>query len=106
MSYNIRNGKAEDGVNHWENRKHRVVATIESAKPDLLGLQEVYPFQRDFLLENLSGVTSVGIGRNGEDSESATILVSESRFKILDSGTFWLSNTPDKQSISWSWLAY
>ncbi|MBT4519454.1 MAG: endonuclease/exonuclease/phosphatase family protein [Halieaceae bacterium] len=106
MSYNIRNGKAADGINNWEKRKHRVVAMIESVKPELLGLQEVYPFQRDFLLENLSGFASVGIGRNGEDSESVSILVSKSRFRILDSGTFWLSDTPAEKSITWSWLAY
>jgi len=106
MSYNIRNGKAADGINHWEKRKHRVVAMIEAVKPELLGLQEAYPFQRDFLLENLSGFTSIGIGRDGEDSESVSILVSKSRFRILDSGTYWLSDTPAEKSITWSWLAY
>ncbi len=97
MSYNIRNGKADDGINHWEKRKHRVLAMIEAVKPELLGLQEAYPFQRDYLLENLSGFTSIGIGRDGQDSESVNILVSKSRFRILDSGTFWLSDTPEEK---------
>lgn len=106
MSYNIRNGKAADGINHWDKRKHRVLEMIKGVKPELLGLQEAYPFQRDFLLENLSDFTSIGIGRNGEDSETVSILVSKSRFRILDSGTFWLSDTPEERSITWSWLAY
>lgn len=106
MTYNIRNGKAPDGMNHWDKRKDRVVAMILSVKPDLIGLQESYQFQRDHLLEAFSEFESVGIGRNGEDSEAVNILVSKSRFKILDSGTFWLSGTPEEKSRSLTWLAY
>ena len=106
VSFNIRNGKAEDGINHWDNRKDRVVEMMQSLNTDLFALQEVYPFQRDYLLEALPGFDSVGEGRDGEDSEAVNIFVSKARFNILDSGTFWLSNTPDEMSLTWYWWAY
>ena len=45
MAYNIRNGKAKDGANHWDKRKDLSLGPVKAFKPDLLGLQEAYEFQ-------------------------------------------------------------
>jgi endonuclease/exonuclease/phosphatase family metal-dependent hydrolase len=50
MSFNIRYGTADDGVNAWPKRKQFLIDTISAFDPDLLGTQETLAFQRDELL--------------------------------------------------------
>ena len=56
MSFNIRLGVAKDGENRWDLRKELVVKTIREYTPDLLGLQEVFPMQEEYLTGKLSGI--------------------------------------------------
>ena len=56
MSFNIRLGVANDGENRWDLRKDLVVKTIRGYNPDLLGLQEVFPMQEEYLRENFFGI--------------------------------------------------
>ena len=60
MSFNIRNGKARDGANHWDKRQQLVVKTVKNYAPDLLGTQETYQFQAEFLQQNLPEYSRVG----------------------------------------------
>ena len=106
LSYNIRNGQAADGANHWDKRKHLLVDMIKTIKPDIIGLQESYDFQTRYLLKNLAAFEARGVGRSGDNSEHVNILVSKKRFDIVDSGTFWLSPTPQEQSRAWQWGAF
>ena len=53
MSFNIRLGVANDGENHWDKRKGLVIRTIQNVGPDLLGLQEVWHMQEEYLKEKL-----------------------------------------------------
>jgi endonuclease/exonuclease/phosphatase family metal-dependent hydrolase len=104
MSYNIRYGTAQDGENHWDNRKEFLVETIQAFDPDLLGTQETLGFQRDYLAGKLSGYEVLGVGRDdgGETGEMAALYFKRDRFEKLDGGHFWLSETPDKPgSKSW-----
>lgn len=55
VSFNIRYGTARDGENHWRFRKDRLVESIKTLAPELLGTQETLAFQRDFLAERLPG---------------------------------------------------
>ncbi len=98
MSYNIRYGTAKDGINEWGKRKEFLADTIKAFDPDLLGTQETLADQRDDLIEKLTGYTAVGVGRDdGQDrGEMAALFYRKSRFKLLDSGHLWLSETPDK----------
>jgi hypothetical protein len=64
MSFNIRYGTANDGVNRWENRRTALIETVTRFNPDLLGTQETLAFQRDYLLEQLSGFQTVAAGRD------------------------------------------
>ena len=63
MSFNIRLGVANDGENRWDLRKELVVKTIREYNPDLLGLQEVFPMQEEYLRENLPGYAYYGRSR-------------------------------------------
>ncbi len=103
MSFNIRFGTANDGENHWDKRKKNVITTILDAKPDLLGTQEVLPFQAAYLKENLKDYSYVGRSReNRESGEQCGILIRSNRFDILEQGHFWLSETPNVPgSKSW-----
>ncbi|MFT6995506.1 MAG: endonuclease/exonuclease/phosphatase family metal-dependent hydrolase, partial [Maribacter sp.] len=103
MSFNIRYDNPEDGKQNWHHRKENVVRMIHFYDLDIIGLQEVLVNQQNYLKESLSEYKSVGIGREDgkEKGEFASIFYKKDRFKILKSGTFWLSETPDKISKGW-----
>ena len=104
MSYNVRyyNDDRDLGDRHWFVRAKYVLRNIGRLRPDLLSLQEVKPPQYDFFEKHLSGYRSVMTYRDkGEMSEACPIYYSTKRYEQLDSGTFWLSETPDVISKSW-----
>lgn len=104
MSYNVRVGTAKDGANHWDQRKELCASRAAAFKPDLLGLQEALKFQNDYLREALGGYGQIGAARDDgkEKGEYSTILYRKERLEALESGTFWLSETPeDAGSKSW-----
>lgn len=104
MSFNIRYGTAADGQNHWERRREFLVETIKAFDPDLLGTQETLGFQRDYLAKQLPKYEVLGVGRDDgkEAGEMMALYYKNERFKRVDGGHFWLSETPDKTgSKSW-----
>jgi len=104
MSFNIRYGTAQDGDDRWPLRAALAVAVIDSVAPDVLGLQEALRFQLDELHAVIPGYGEVGVGRDDgrEAGEYAAILYRRERLRLLDSGTFWLSDTPTVPgSMSW-----
>ncbi len=104
MTFNLRYATAADGQNAWLHRKPLVAKTILGFEPDLLGTQEVLATQADFLVEQLPGYSFFGVGRDDgkRGGEFSPVLVNRSRFETVDSGTFWLSETPDRPgSKSW-----
>jgi glycerophosphoryl diester phosphodiesterase/endonuclease/exonuclease/phosphatase family metal-dependent hydrolase len=104
MSYNIRYATAPDADNRWENRRDHLLVTILNFSPDLIGTQETLAVQRDFLRDRLIGFEVHGVGRDDgkEEGEMMAIFYRKSRFEKLESGHFWLSETPDTTgSKSW-----
>jgi endonuclease/exonuclease/phosphatase family metal-dependent hydrolase len=107
ISYNIRQGIAEDGTNSWEYRFPCSAMMIEDQKPDIFGLQEAYDFQVRYLKEYTKGYKCVGVGREngkakGEESgEHMEIFYNKQNIKLLKWGTYWLSETPDEPSLGW-----
>jgi len=59
--------------------------------------------QREQLLTDLPGFVSIGVGRDDgqKAGEYSPIFFKEERFRLLNSGTFWLSPTPDVPSKGW-----
>jgi endonuclease/exonuclease/phosphatase family metal-dependent hydrolase len=103
MSFNIRYGTARDGVNAWPGRRQHVLSVIRTFSPDLLGTQETLPFQAEQLRVELPAYHYIGWSRDASaDGEQCGIFVRTERFEVLESGQFWLSETPDEKfSKSW-----
>lgn len=102
LSFNIRYDRPDPGVRAWTERRE-VVAAIIRENADLAGLQEVLPNQRQEVMERCAGFEIVGLGREpGDRGESSPVLVRKDRLAVLESGTFWFSDTPDVAgSKSW-----
>jgi endonuclease/exonuclease/phosphatase family metal-dependent hydrolase len=101
MSFNLRFDGAGDGANDWVHRRELLVRTIQRFNPDLLGTQEMLGNQPAFLRENLSGYAMIGVGREdgAAGGEVNGIFLKRDRFEMIDSGTFWLSETPERPGI-------
>ncbi len=96
MSFNIRYGSADDGANSWEHRRDQVGQLITWEAPHLIGVQEAERFQLDELLARINGYAEIGEGRSGGIfGEYSPILYRVDRLQVIDSGTFWLSDTPE-----------
>lgn len=103
MTFNVRLGTADDGPNRWDLRRDLMVSTIAQLHPDLFGTQELYAFQGDYLVSKLPEYRWFGLGRLGDDrDEHMGVFYRADRLRVLQSGNFWLSDTPQKPgSISW-----
>lgn len=97
MTFNIRNGMAiTDGGNWWPYRKDIVCNLISQESPDIIGTQEGWKFQLDYIKDKLSSYEWVGISRRGNQfDEFCAIFYKGECFNLIDTGTFWLSDTPD-----------
>lgn len=103
MSYNIRLNVESDGINQWSNRKVFWMNQVGFHHPDFIGVQEARPDQMRDIEEGLTGYAFVGVGRDdGADAgEYSAVFFDATRWKMLESSTFWLSETPDVPSKSW-----
>lgn len=94
LTFNIRYDRPDPGVRAWTERREAVAAIIRE-HADVAGLQEVLPNQRQELVERCPEFAFVGVGREPDDrGESSPVLYRRDRFALLDSGTFWFSDTP------------
>ena len=96
-SYNIRCLNTSDtGDKTWDSRKVAFCDLVKSIEPDVLGFQEVTSDQYSYLKSQLSGYTFIGAMRDSSSpSEGTPVAFLTNRFALLDSGTFWLSATPN-----------
>ena len=101
MSYNVY--VSGTGEKSPENRTPLVVENIRKYSPDSFGLQEADAGWMERLPEFLTEYSYVGIGRssNKGGGEASPVFYKTDKFELLDSGTFWLSKTPDKASKGW-----
>jgi endonuclease/exonuclease/phosphatase family metal-dependent hydrolase len=108
-TYNVRldiPGDAAAG-NSWQTRKGKLSELIRSHGFEIVGLQEPFIWQiRDILAAG--GYAYVGVGRDDgkEAGEHAPILYRTDRFRLVEGGTFWLSETPDRVSYGWDATKY
>lgn len=103
MTFNIRLGTARDGENDWTHRRDQLIGQVELMRPDLLGLQEVVLEQKRDLELAMPSYEFLGVARDDgrEAGEFSNIAVRRDRFKVMSSGTFWLSMTPEVPSKGW-----
>ena len=99
MSFNVRVRTIMDVMNPWRSRRETLVEAIRQFQPDVLGTQELLDAQADYLEDALPQYAFVGAGRsNGKRSggEMCGIFYRSDRFRLVDSGHFWLSDTPEE----------
>ena len=101
MSFNIRCSDV-NGVD-VECRRKLVPEQIKAVMPDSVGLQEATSEWMNILIDSLPSYSWVGLEReNGKrgnaGGEACPIFYLKSKYKLLDHGDFWLSDTPDRPS--------
>lgn len=103
MSFNVRLPNKSDGPNYWDHRRDLLVATIREKAPDIFGTQELHYHQGQYIAEHLDGYAWFGRSRRGNrEDEHMGVFYRKDRLKLIESGDFWLSETPDVPgSISW-----
>ena len=103
MTYNIKLDAPKEGENSWTNRKPFFINQIKFYEPDVFGVQEAMPNQMKDMDSLLVDYSFVGVGRDdGKDlGEYSAVFYKKDKFKVLQSNTFWLSQTPDKVSMGW-----
>ncbi len=103
MSFNVRGASHRDGINVWEGRAALNVSTIKRYEPGVIGLQEVHAANLAVYEEELPGYNRIMGPAYGTDrvEEFAAIFYEANQFEKLDSGGFWLSDTPKESSASW-----
>ncbi len=101
MSFNIR--CLGVGNETWEDRIDIVSETFLKSEADSIGIQEGTPEWMATLKETVSEKYAfVGQGRDGlNKGEYSAIFYLKDKYSIVDSGTFWLSKTPDEMSKGW-----
>lgn len=97
MSFNIRYDNPGDSLNSWQYRRDRAATAIHFYDVDILGTQEVLHNQLEDLKQRLPEYDVVGVGREDgkEKGEYSALWYKKERFVLLDSGNFWLSETPE-----------
>jgi endonuclease/exonuclease/phosphatase family metal-dependent hydrolase len=104
VTANVRFGTADDGPNHWDHRRETLVAALRDTAADLIGTQEMLPFQAEYIRQQLEGYDYYGHSRelDNRDGEQCGVYVRRDRFVVLEVGHFWLSDAPEiPGSRSW-----
>jgi endonuclease/exonuclease/phosphatase family metal-dependent hydrolase len=101
-TYNLRYNNPDDGADAWPNRKEMVKNLVRYHDFDVFGTQEGFREQLTGLAE-LPGYAFVGRGRDDgkEAGEHSAIFYKKARLQLLQTGDFWLSQTPDQPSKGW-----
>jgi endonuclease/exonuclease/phosphatase family metal-dependent hydrolase len=82
----------------WPARKRPLGATLRSAAPDVLCVQEALVGQLEFIDSQLPRHRRVGVGRDDglSGGEHCAVYFDAGRFELLDDGTFWLEEPADE----------
>jgi endonuclease/exonuclease/phosphatase family metal-dependent hydrolase len=98
LTYNLRYITSGDkGERAWTARRDQAAELIKNDAPDLIGIQEGLPQMMNDLTDRVPGYAVIGVGREDgiDKGEYSAILVKADRFRVQESGTFWLSDTPE-----------
>ena len=104
-TYNLRNRNDSDSLRGdvWTRRCRVMCDQLNWENPDVFGTQEVLHRQLLDMLQNLDGYDYIGVGRDDgkQDGEYAAIFYKKDRVRLLESGNFWLNETPDRPALGW-----
>lgn len=102
-TFNIRYDNPKDTGNLWAQRSPICAALIRFHGFDIVGTQEGLRHQLDDLQSALPDYAYYGRGRDDAASkgEHSAIFYRKDRFKVKDSGDFWLSENPEGPGFGW-----
>ena len=108
MSTNVRCYSPDDLFKKsWFYRAHLIIDDVNTVKPDIIGFQEVTFMHYDYLKKAMTGYDSEIAYRDDFIlSEGCPIFYRTDKYEKIDSGSFWLSETPDEMSKSWGAAHY
>ena len=94
MSFNISCGEP------LEERHNRIIARIKEEDPDIIGLQEGIDLSCERITKALGDTyTMLGHGRDEHgDGENNNIMFRKDKFELIESKTFWITDTPEVYS--------
>lgn len=95
-----------DGTQTWEKRSPLIKKFFAYHDIDICGSQELYKNQIDSMRDmpdyGISGIPSIPSREAaGIPNHNNVIFYKKSRLQLLDSGTFWFSETPESESKGW-----
>ena len=99
MSFNVR-CISDDNGHTIQNRSQLVTAVLEQYAPDSFGVQEATPKWIKILDKEFGEkYARVGEGRSPIEmfTEYSAVYYLEDKYNLIDSGTIWLSETPEKK---------
>jgi endonuclease/exonuclease/phosphatase family metal-dependent hydrolase len=106
LSFNLRYiNPGDTGDRTWLARRDQAAQVIREDKADVIGLQEAFRSMLDDIAVRVPGYEEIGVGREDGKTvgEYAAVLVKKDRFNVIESGTFWLSDTPTvPNSMTWN----
>ena len=76
MTFNVRYPNPKDGTDVWENRRDLLAATVRRHHPDVMGTQELFKLQGDFITATLLDYAWFGVSRRGNERDEAARLES------------------------------
>ncbi len=104
MTFNVRMPSPQDGDNLWEKRRELFTDTVKKYAPDVMGTQELFKHQGDYIVARLPEYAWFGVSRRGnEQDEYMGVFYKKDALTLEESGNFWLSETPSVPgSIAWN----
>ena len=108
MSSNLRCiNPGDKGKRSWFYRADLLVKNIEKYQPSVIGFQEATKWQYNYMKDCLVGFDSVYEFRDtAVNTESCPVFYRTDMYKLIDKGSFWLSETPEKMSKDWGAACY
>ena len=111
ISEKIVNGnkiQKRDGTQTWEKRMPLIQNFLRYHDVDICGSQEMFKKQVEAMRRDMSdvyeifGTTTIpSRDKINKANHNNVIFYKRDRFELLDSGVFWLSETPEKESAGW-----
>ena len=108
MSANVRCYSPDDLFKKsWFYRADLLIEDVNKVKPDIIGFQEVSPLHYGYLKRAMPDYDSELMYRdNWILSEGCPIFYRTDKYEKVDSGSFWLSETPEVMSKDWGAAHY
>lgn len=108
MSSNLRClNPGDKGKRSWFYRADLIIENIEKYQPSIIGFQEATHSQYEYVCDCLVGYDSVIEFRdNTPVAEGCPVFYRTDMYNLVDKGSFWLSETPDKMSKDWGSACY